>query len=151
MIAVDVDDDKLEWAKRQGATHTVNARDEDAVAKIHEITSDPSKQTFLGLPVSGAHYAFDCIGGDIVAPQLLPSLLSPPYGSSERGTAVLVGIPTLPHVEVNPGDLLMNEKRLVGCLGGSPVPSRDFPIYSDWVRTGRLDLDAIVTRRVRAR
>jgi Zn-dependent alcohol dehydrogenase len=147
VIAVDVDDAKLAWAQRQGATHTVNARTEDPVAAIHRITADPERTTFLGTPVSGAHYAFDCIGGDVVAPQLLPSLLHQPYGTSERGTAVLVGIVTLPRLEIDPGDLLMYEKRLAGCLGGSSVPSRDFPMFCDWVRAGQLDLDAIVTRR----
>jgi Zn-dependent alcohol dehydrogenase len=147
IIAVDVDDAKLAWAREQGATHTVNARSEDPVQAIHDATADAQRTTFLGTPVSGAHYAFDCIGGDVVAAQLLPSLLHQPYGTSERGTAVLVGIVTLPRLEVDPGDLLRDEKRLVGCLGGSSVPSRDFPIFCEWVRTGQLDLDAIVTQR----
>jgi Zn-dependent alcohol dehydrogenase len=147
IIAVDLDDAKLEWAKRQGATHGINARTVDAVQAIHEITADPGRFTIFGTPVSGVHHAFDCIGGDVVVKQLLPSLINQPYATTERGTAVLVGIVTLPALEVSPGDLIVNEKRLVGCIGGSSVPSRDFPIFCDWVRNGRLDLDAIVTRR----
>jgi Zn-dependent alcohol dehydrogenase len=68
--------------------------------------------------------------------------------TTERGTAVMVGIVTLPALEVNPADLIMNEKRLMGCIGGSSVPARDFPIFTDWVRSGRLRLDEIVTQRV---
>lgn len=147
IIAVDLDDAKLEWAKRQGATHGVNARTADPVRAIHEITADPGRFTITGAPVSGARHAFDCIGGNVVAKQLLPSLINQPYATTERGTAVLVGIVTLPKLEVDPGDLIVSEKRLVGCIGGSSVPSRDFPIFCDWVRSGRLDLDAIVTRR----
>jgi len=147
IIAVDLDDAKLEWAKRQGATHGINARTTDPVAAIHAITAAPEKRTILNTPVSGAHYAFDCIGGDKVVKNLLPSLRHQPLGTPERGMGVLVGIVTLPVLEVSPGDLMLNEKCLIGCIGGSSVPARDFPIFCDWVRRGRLDLGAIVTRR----
>ena len=148
IIAVDLDDAKLEWALRQGASHTVNAARVDAVRAIHELTADPTQSNIMGLPVSGAHYAFDCIGGEKVVTQLLPSCRSQPMATTERGTAVMVGIVTLAALEVNPADLIMNEKRLVGCIGGSSVPARDFPIFCDWVRSGRLKLDEIVTQRV---
>ena len=149
IIAVDLDDAKLEWARRQGATHTVNAARVDAVKAIHELTTDSTQANIMGLPVSGVHYALDCIGGDKVVTQLLPSCRSQPMATTERGTAVMVGIVTLPALEVNPADLIMNEKRLVGCIGGSSVPARDFPIFCDWVREGRLRLDEVVTQRVR--
>src|SRR3954469_17789440 len=38
IIAVDLDDRKLEWAKKLGATHTVNSRDTDAVEAIKALT-----------------------------------------------------------------------------------------------------------------
>ena len=38
IIAVDIDDRKLEWAKGFGATHTVNSREVDAVEAIQGIT-----------------------------------------------------------------------------------------------------------------
>src|SRR5690349_7350400 len=38
IIAVDIDDRKLEWAKEFGATHTINSRDTDAVEGIRELT-----------------------------------------------------------------------------------------------------------------
>ena len=148
IIAVDLDDSKLVWARRQGATHTVNAAGVDAVKAIHELTADPTQANIMGLPVSGVHFAFDCIGGDKVVTQLLPSCRSQPMATTERGTAVMVGIVTMPALEVNPADLIMNEKRLVGCIGGSSVPARDFPIFCDWVRAGRLKLGEIVTQRV---
>lgn len=147
IIAVDLDDAKLEWAKKQGATHGINARKLDPIAAIHAITAAPEKRTILGTPVSGAHYAFDCVGGHEIVKQLLPSLVHQPLGTAERGLAVMVGIVTLPTLEVSPGDLMLSEKCLMGCIGGSSVPARDFPIYCDWVRRGRLDLGAIVTRR----
>ena len=53
----------------------------------------------------------------------------------------------MPTLTVDVADLLSNEKRLVGSIGGSSIPSRDFPVFTDWYRRGDLDLDAIVTRR----
>src|SRR6202034_3376652 len=38
IIAVDVDDRKLDWAREFGATHTINSRSADAVAGIRELT-----------------------------------------------------------------------------------------------------------------
>lgn len=38
IIAVDIVDSRLEFAKTLGATHTINSKNEDAVASIKEIT-----------------------------------------------------------------------------------------------------------------
>jgi len=38
LIAVDIDDKKLEIAKKHGATHTINSKNEDAAKRISEIT-----------------------------------------------------------------------------------------------------------------
>jgi Zn-dependent alcohol dehydrogenase len=147
IIAVDLDDAKLEWARSQGATHTVNAAVADPVQAIHNLTLDTTKHTLGGSPVSGVDFALDCIGGDKVAPLLLPSVRSQPMATRHRGTAVLVGILTVPTLTIDVVDLLSNEKRLIGSIGGSSVPSHDFPVFVDWYRQGDLDLDAIVTRR----
>ena len=63
IIAVDVDPRKLEWAKQFGATHTVNAREGDAVAQIKELTGG-----------NGVNYSFEAVGqpGDARAGALLP-------------------------------------------------------------------------------
>jgi Zn-dependent alcohol dehydrogenase len=147
IIAVDIDDAKLDWARDRGATHAVNAAVLDPVEAIHDLTRDPTKHSLAGSTVSGVDYAFDCIGGDKVAPLLLPSVRSQPMATTQRGTAVLLGIVTVPTLTINVGDLLSNEKRLIGSIGGSSVPSRDFPVFADWYRRGDLDLAAIVTRR----
>ena len=62
IIAVDLDDTKLEFAKKFGATHGVNASDVDAVAAIKELTPVEGQFDILRQPVSGVDYAFDCIG-----------------------------------------------------------------------------------------
>ena len=50
IVAADLRDDKLEMARQFGATHLVNARNEDPVAAIRELTN------------GGVDYAFDTIG-----------------------------------------------------------------------------------------
>ena len=59
---------------------------------------------------------------------------------------MLVGVPTTP-VELDPIDLLMNEKRFIGSIGGSCSPDHDFPRYIKWYEEGTLDLNAMVTAR----
>ena len=144
VIAVDIADDKLDMARRHGATHGVNAATVDPVAEIHALTPGQGR-TILGAEVSGVDYAFDCIGGEPTE-LVLAAARTKAVGATQRGTAVLVGIPRGP-IQVDPMDLLAHEKRLIGSIGGSSIPERDFPTMCDWYRRGDLDLDAIVTRR----
>ncbi|MDQ3385831.1 MAG: alcohol dehydrogenase, partial [Actinomycetota bacterium] len=50
-------------------------------------------------------------------------------------------------VELDARDVLINEKRFVGSIGGSCSPERDFPVLLDWHREGQLDLGQLVTER----
>ena len=146
IIAVDLDDEKLAFAKRFGATHGVNARDVDAVKAIHELTPHPDLVGVRGEPVTGADFAFDCIGLKVTMEQILPAARSGVLGRRTGGTAVLVGVP-MTNVELDPRDLLINEKKYIGSIGGSCRPDRDFPMFLRWYKEGDLDLDALVTAR----
>src|SRR5215475_14197022 len=75
IIGCDLLDNKLAYAKEFGATHTVNAKSEDALKRVRELTG--------GL---GVDYAFDAIGGEVTA-KLVVDAIAP------GGHAVLVGIP----------------------------------------------------------
>ena len=57
IIAVDLDDQKLAFAKQFGATHGINAGNEDPVAAIHALTTKQDQFNFQGQAVSGADYA----------------------------------------------------------------------------------------------
>jgi Zn-dependent alcohol dehydrogenase len=59
---------------------------------------------------------------------------------------VLVGVPQTT-VELNAADILVNEKKFIGSIGGSCSPDQDFPKYLDWYDQGLLNLDALVTER----
>jgi len=146
IIAVDLDDAKLEFAKRFGATHGINASREDPVAAIHDLTAREGQYTILQTPVSGADFAFDCIGIKTTMEQIVPACRSGHFGARDGGTAVLVGVPGST-VELNAIDVLINEKHFVGSIGGSCAPDRDFPRFLEWQDNGDLDLDAMVTQR----
>ena len=146
IIAVDLDDEKLRFARSFGATETVNASNVDPIAAIHELTSNREGRDFFGKAVSGCDFAFDCIGHKVTMEQIVPMVRTGRYGVERGGTAVLVGVPQT-NVELNARDMLLNEKRFIGSLGGSCVPDRDFPVFLDWHKRGVLDLDALVTER----
>tara|TARA_A100001037_G_scaffold85819_1_gene77914 strand:+ start:4922 stop:6016 length:1095 start_codon:yes stop_codon:yes gene_type:complete len=148
IIAVDLDDDKLEFAKAFGATHGVNASQVDPVAAIHELTQHADRLTMLKQPVSGADFTFDCIGLKQTMEQIVPACRSGHFGACDGGTAVLVGVPST-SVELNAIDVLLHEKHFIGSIGGSCAPDRDFPRFLQWQDEGALDLDAMVTARYR--
>ena len=82
IIAVDVTDEKLEFAREWGATHTVNASEVDPVEAIREITG------------GGADFVFEAIGMRETQEQILPATRSGGWGASNvGGTAVLIGAP----------------------------------------------------------
>jgi Zn-dependent alcohol dehydrogenase len=146
IIAVDLDDGKLEFARRFGATHGINASREDPVVAIHALTAKPDEYTILQAPVSGVDFAFDCIGIRKTMEQIVPACRTGRFGARDGGTAVLVGVPTT-NVELNAMDVLLNEKHFIGSIGGSCAPDRDFPLFLDWQKKGHLDLGSLVTQR----
>jgi Zn-dependent alcohol dehydrogenase len=146
IIAVDLDDGKLELARRFGASHGVNASKKNPIAEIHALTARKDAHTILKQPVSGVDYAFDCVGLAETAQQALAAARTGVFGAAPGGVAVLVAA-TAMQAELNTVDMLVFEKRLVGTLGGSCQPERDFPTFLDWHRQGVLDLDALVTER----
>jgi len=146
IIAVDLDDEKLNFAKRFGATHTVNAKDENPIEVIHKLTQQSGIFTMQRKAVSGSDYAFDCIGIKTTMEQIVPACRSGHFGKSDGGTAVLVGVPSTT-VELNAIDMLVNEKHFIGSIGGSCTPDKDFPEFLDWHASGKLDLESMVTAR----
>ena len=146
IIAVDLDDAKLEFAKKFGATHGVNASKDDPVAAIHALTPHSDGITFFDQPITGADFTFDCIGHKVTMAQIVPAARNGQFGVRDGGTGVLVGVPT-EMAEIDPRDLFLNEKHFIGCLGGSCVPDRDFSTFIDWSEKGALDLDVMITAR----
>jgi S-(hydroxymethyl)mycothiol dehydrogenase len=131
VVAVDVDDRKLDWARRFGATHTVNSRTEDVVGRIRELTGG-----------FGADVVIEAVGRPETYEQAF-------YARDLAGTVVLVGVPTpdlrieLPMIEVFGRGGALKSSWYGDCL-----PSRDFPMLVDLYRQGRFDLDGFVSETI---
>jgi Zn-dependent alcohol dehydrogenase len=136
LIVVDLADEKLEFAKQFGATHGINARNEDPVAKIRELTG------------GGVDVAFDAIGVKVTMEQVLQAARDRYPGEREGGTAVVVGVP---HGEPAMPEMAMIFRGKVyrGAPGGCSTPDHDFPLLVRWFKEGKLPLDLMVTRRYR--
>jgi S-(hydroxymethyl)glutathione dehydrogenase/alcohol dehydrogenase len=130
VVAVDVNAAKLEAARRFGATHLVDGRNEDAAATIRAASHG-----------HGADPAFESTG---VASCMAASIDATRAG----GTVVLLGMAsqTEPLVVENVAAVILQEKVITGSLIGSGVPSRDFPQIAQDYLSGRLDIDSLVTR-----
>ena len=130
IIAVDVKASKLEFARRLGATHTVNAAEVDAVEALRELT-----------PHNGPDYVFDSVGGAVTIPQALKA-------ARPGGTAVIVGLhAALADVPIPAGVLVLQNKRLLGSFVGSARPQLDLPKLVELYRSGKLQLDELITKR----
>ncbi|GAA4360710.1 S-(hydroxymethyl)mycothiol dehydrogenase [Angustibacter luteus] len=131
VIAVDVDDRKLEWAKGFGATHTVNSRERDAVEAIRELTGG-----------FGADVVVEAVGRPETYEQAF-------YARDLAGTVVLVGVPTPDlKVELPMIEIFGRGGALKSSWYGDCLPSRDFPMLIDLYRQGRFDLDGFVSETI---
>ncbi len=131
IIAVDIDDQKLEWASNMGATHTINSTKTDAVEEIRRLTGG-----------FGVDVAIDAVGH--------PEVYKQAFNARDlAGTVVLVGVPSpaakveLPMLEIFGRGGAMKSSWYGDCL-----PSRDFPMLVDLYMQGRLDLDAFVSETI---
>ncbi len=135
IIAVDRGPRKLDFARRFGATDTVDVNRTDPVEAIRQITAD----------ARGVDLAVDCVGTEHTLRQALKSVRSGTLGARRGGTVALVGLPPAT-LTIDAEELLRGEKSLVGSCGGSSE-TRDIARFADWCRQGHLDLRALVTDR----
>ncbi|MFC3299024.1 S-(hydroxymethyl)mycothiol dehydrogenase [Arthrobacter agilis] len=131
IIAVDIDDRKLELAKGLGATHTVNSKEQDPVEAVHALTGG-----------NGADVVIDAVGRPETYKQAF-------YARDLAGTVVLVGVPT-PEMtlELPLLDVFGRGGSLKSSWYGDCLPSRDFPMLVSHYLQGTLDLEAFVTERI---
>lgn len=129
IIAVDLLDRKLDFARQFGATHTVNASSGDPVAAVRDLTGG-----------RGVDYAFEVIG--------LPKTVRQAYDClAKRGLAVVVGVtPFTAEVSVPVMSLVFEERVLTGSIYGSARPRHDIPMLIDLYRAKKLKLDELLTR-----
>ncbi|WP_262107431.1 S-(hydroxymethyl)mycothiol dehydrogenase [Arthrobacter sp. Marseille-P9274] len=131
IIAVDIDDNKIDMAKQLGATHGINSKQQDPVEAIRELTNG-----------FGADVVIEAVGRPETYKQAF-------YARDLAGRVVLVGVPT-PEMtlELPLLDVFGRGGALKSSWYGDCLPSRDFPMLVNHYKQGNLDLDAFVTERI---
>jgi alcohol dehydrogenase len=127
VVAIDLSDEKLAFARELGASETVNAADPAAVQQVKDVTH------------GGVEYAFE-LAGSTGALDLAFRI------TTRGGTTVTAGLPpptaTMP---LPPVILTAEERTLKGSYIGTAVPGRDIPHYIELFRRGRLPVDRLMS------
>lgn len=124
IFAIDLLPDKLERATQVGATHTINASEEDPVQLIKDIQN-------------GVDYTFESVGNELVLQQA--------YAATRRGgTTITIGLPHPNKMFSVPAVSLVAEERTIkGSYMGSAVPRRDLPRFIAMYQAGLLPVDKL--------
>jgi S-(hydroxymethyl)mycothiol dehydrogenase len=131
VIAVDLDDRKLDWAREFGATHTVNASAGDPVEAVRALTDG-----------FGVDVAIEAVGHPEVFRQAF-------FARDLAGTLVQVGVPSpTMTLEVPMIEFFGRGGALKPSWYGDCLPTRDFPLLIDLFLSGRFPLDRFVTETV---
>jgi len=131
IIAVDRVASKLELARAGGATETVDASGTDAVQAVRDLTGG-----------RGVDHAIEVVGRSSTIRQAFEM-------TRRAGTVTIVGAGSFTDmVEFGAMQLMVDAKTIRGCVYGATDPRRDFPEMVRLHRAGRLDLAALVTRRI---
>ncbi len=135
IIAVDQHEEKLEMAKKFGATHTILNRHDikEVVKEIREITWG-----------QGTTYSFEFVGGEN-SPETQAIAFK---AAQKNGTVFLVGAGnfksrTLP---ISPDELILYRKKVQGVLFGDAQFQVDIPRYVELYEQKKINLDDMVTQ-----
>lgn len=125
IIAVDINDERLEFAKTFGATHVVNSKKTDPIKAIQEITG------------GGADFSVEAIGIPGVVRQAVDCL-------RVTGICGLVGAaPMGTEVSVDMNNILFG-RALRGVIEGDAIPEVFIPKLIELYRQGRFPFDRLV-------
>jgi S-(hydroxymethyl)glutathione dehydrogenase/alcohol dehydrogenase len=121
---------QLPAAIANGATDTVDAAKVDLVAAVRELTG------------GGVDHGIEVVGK--------PATIRAAYDATRRGgTVTLVGAAGVDESVTFPAlSLMADGKTIRGSVYGASDPARDIPVLEELACRGRLDLEALVTRRI---
>ncbi|MCQ4214748.1 zinc-binding dehydrogenase [Streptomyces longispororuber] len=130
IIVTDIEDAKLERAKAFGATHVLNSRTTDPVEAVRDITGH------------GADHVFDFVGARPVTTQGFQML-------GKGGGLYLIGVSANDAgIDVNSIATLSASQKVQGVYMGSSNLKRDIPFYASLYLQGRMNLDALVSKKI---
>ncbi|MET3289786.1 UNVERIFIED_CONTAM: aryl-alcohol dehydrogenase [Brevibacillus sp. OAP136] len=124
IIAVDVVEERLALAKELGATHTLNGKTDDVVAKIREITG------------SGADYAVESVGNSVLVKQAVHAI-------RPGGKVALVGGSGETTLHIH-DDLIAVNKSLIGVVEGDSIPSLFINSLISLYKKGQFPFDKLI-------
>jgi len=125
IFAIDVNNSKLELARKLGATDVISARDPDCIAKVREATC------------GGVDYVFE-MAGNIEAWKTAYAIVR------RGGTLTSAGLtPAIAEFAFKPYDLVSEEKAIKGSYMGSSAPQRDVPRFVELYKQGKLPVDKL--------
>ena len=128
IIAIDKVEEKLAVARELGATHAVRGGDEEAVARVVEVTR--------GI---GVDLAYEAVGRHETIQQAIDSV-------RRGGRVVLIGnAPTYEPMQVYQGVMTLTGRSLIGCCYGAGVLQRDVPRLVEHWRRGELRLRELIS------
>ncbi len=125
VIAVDISDAKLEWAKKLGASYTINPSKEENVAK-----------TIRKLTNGGADIAIEAIGN--------PKTIEAAFNTLRKGGRLVVVGYTNEAITLPASKIMYFEMEVRGSLGCRPV---DYPRLIEMVRIGKIKVTELVTHK----
>jgi S-(hydroxymethyl)glutathione dehydrogenase / alcohol dehydrogenase len=128
IIAVDIEDNKLAFAKKMGATHLLKS----SANLLNEITK---------IAPNGVDYAVDASGNKTAMETAFAAV------KEKGGTCVIAGnLGKDEKIQLHPFDLIKG-KRIVGTWGGETKPDLDIPKYVKAYAKGALPFDKMITHR----
>lgn len=128
IIAIDVMEDKLNLAQKLGATHTINAKENNVFEKVMQFTAN-----------QGVDYSVEAAGH----PQAMEQAFKIIKNSS--GLCVIAG--NLQHnqtIQINPYELILG-KKIIGTWGGESQIDRDVLLYSKLLKESKINLAPLIS------
>jgi S-(hydroxymethyl)glutathione dehydrogenase / alcohol dehydrogenase len=130
IIAVDISQDKLQLAEELGATHTVNAKNEDPVKAIHSLTHG-----------QGVDFSIEAAGLVKTIEQAFLSV------KNNGGRCIFISHPAAGHkIQLDPFDLICG-KHIEATWGGGSRPDIDAPYFDRLYTDGLLPLDKLISKK----
>jgi S-(hydroxymethyl)glutathione dehydrogenase / alcohol dehydrogenase len=131
IIAADRVAAQLPTAVANGATDSIDASEVDLAAAVRDLTGG-----------AGVDHGIEVVGK--------PATIRAAYDATRRGGRVtLVGAAGITEEATFPALTLMADgKTIQGSVYGASDPARDIPVLAELAQRGRLDLEALVTRRI---
>ena len=139
IIGVDINNDKKEWGEKFGMTHFINPTEigEDVVPYIVNMTKR------RGDLIGGADYSFDCTGNVKVMRQALECT------HRGWGQSIIIGVaPAGAEIATRPFQLVTGRVWKGTAFGGARGRT-DVPKIVDWYMEGKIQIDPMITHRLR--